>query len=72
LHASPDSRGTHGTRTVVAHPGTKRTGRETMAASQIDESHTVSSSSVTTASGSSGFGVKAHGFVADVVMATSM
>ena len=42
-----------------------------IAFSQIDESHTVSSSWVTTASGSSGFGVNTHGFVVAVVMATS-
>jgi hypothetical protein len=70
-HASPDSRGTQGTRAVVAHPGTRRTGRETIADSQIDESHTVSPSWVMTASGSSGFGVNTHGLFVDVVMATS-
>lgn len=71
LHSSPDSRGTHGTRTVVAHPGTSRTGRETIALSQMDESHTVSPSRVMTASGSSAFGVNEQVFLADVVMATS-
>lgn len=56
---------------VIAHPGTSRTGRDTMARSQIEESHTVSSSCVTTASGSSDFGVKMHGFDAVVMTATS-
>ncbi len=56
---------------IVAHPGTSWIGCETIAASQIDESHTVSSSSVMIAKGSSGSGVKTQGFAADVVRATS-
>jgi len=71
LQASPDSRGSQGTRTVAAHPGTSRTARETIAFSQMEESHTVSSSCVMTASGSSAFGVNEQGFLAVVVMATS-
>ncbi len=57
---------------VIAHPGTSWTGCETIAVSQIDESHTVSSSCVMMANGSSAFGVKVHGFFAEVLTATSM
>ena len=57
---------------VIAHPGTSCIGCATIAVSQIDESHTVSSSWVMTANGSSAFGVNVHGFLAEVLTATSM
>ena len=56
---------------VNAHPGTSWTGCETIAVSQIDESHTVSSSWVMIANGSSVFGVNVQGFLPEVPTATS-